>query len=97
MQGGDRAEFDERGFGSELFGIRAYRRGPWKVLKLPPPYGTGQWQLYDLSADPGETVNLANKHPDRLKELVNRWQTYAKTNGVVEPDKPPFYARPPNK
>jgi arylsulfatase len=46
-----------------LFGIRAYRLGDWKILQLPPPYGTGQWQLYDLSKDPGETNDLASRPP----------------------------------
>ena len=98
MQGGDRAAFDERGFGGELFGIRSFRRGPWKILKLLPPYGTGKWQLYDLSLDPGETTDLARKQPDRLKELTARWQTYASVNGVVPPDKPAtFYTKAPRK
>lgn len=97
MQGGDRAPFDERGFGGELFGIRSYRQGQWKVLKLPPPYGTGKWQLYDLSLDPGETTDLADRQPDQLKTLTDRWRTYATVNGVVPPEKPILYAKPPRK
>lgn len=98
MQGGDRAAFDERGFGGELFGIRSFRRGPWKILKLLPPYGTGKWQLYDLSLDPGETTDLAREQPDRLKELSARWQNYASVNGVVPPDNPAtFYTKSPRK
>jgi arylsulfatase len=98
MQGGDPTAFDERGFGGELFGIRYFRQGPWKVLQLPPPYGTGKWQLYDLSLDPGETTDLARKQPDRLKELTALWQTYASVNGVVPPDNPAtFYTKPPRK
>jgi arylsulfatase len=93
--GADGTAFEQRGFGSELFGIRAYRLGKWKILKLPPPYGTGKWQLYNLSTDPGETTDLADKHPKRLMDLAKSWQTYAKENGVVEPDKPTLYARPP--
>jgi arylsulfatase len=97
MQGGDRAAFDERGFGGELFGIRSYRQGRWKILNLPPPYGTGKWQLYDLSLDPGETADLADRQPDRLSKLTARWRTYASVNGVVPPDKLILYARPPRK
>lgn len=97
MQGGDSSAFDQRGFGGELFGIRGYRRGKWKILKLPNPYGTGRWQLYDLVTDPGESTDLADQYPDRLKGLVADWQKYAKQNGVVEPDKPGFYAKPPKQ
>ena len=85
------------GFGGELFGIRAYRRGRWKILKLPPPYGTDKWQLYDLDSDPGETTDLSVKYPNQLKDLIVCWQTYATNNGVVEPDRPVAYARPPTK
>ena len=95
IQGVNDTFFSQRGFGSELFGIRAYRLGNWKILKLPPPYGTGNWQLYNLSTDPGETTDLASKHPGRLKELAKSWQAYAKENGVVEPDKLTLYAKPP--
>ncbi len=95
VQGGERDAFDQRGIGSELFGIRAYRLGKWKILKLPVPYGTGKWQLYDLSSDPGETSDLADNHPGRVKELSEKWNQYASENGVVEPDKPVAYAKPP--
>jgi arylsulfatase A-like enzyme len=97
IQDGDRAAFDQRGFGGELFGIRSYRCGKWKILKLPPPYGADKWQLYDLSLDPGETTDLAAEHPGRLKEFSVRWKNYATKNGVVEPDKPVAYAKPPTK
>ncbi|MGI9474050.1 MAG: arylsulfatase, partial [Rubripirellula sp.] len=96
MQNGAHDAFDQRGFGGELFGIRSYRRGNWKILKLPSPYGTGDWQLYDLSSDPGETSDLANSFPDRVKELSEKWNQYASKNGVVEPDKPVVYAKPPS-
>ena len=96
LLGGEGDAFEQRGVGSELFGIRAYRLGNWKILQLPPPYGTGQWQLYDLSDDPGEINDLAAKYPERLEELARRWEAYAEANGVVEPDTPTLYARPPH-
>ena len=50
---------DVTGTGWELFGRRAIRQGDWKALHLPEPYGPGDWQLYDLSTDPGEINDLA--------------------------------------
>ena len=38
-------------------------RGPFKYVDLPLP------ELYDLSADPGETRNLAPVQPQRLEEM----------------------------
>ncbi len=43
---------------------RAYRLGKWKMV--------GNRELYDLASDIGEKVNLAKKHPEKLKELVRK-------------------------
>ena len=69
--------------GWELFGRRAIRQGDWKALHLPEPYGTGTWQLYDLSADPGEIEDLAAARPDKLSELLALWDRYVEETGVV--------------
>ena len=76
--------------GWELFGNRAIRQGNWKLLWLCEPYGTGQWQLYDLEADPGETKDLAAEHPDIRDQLVAHWDDYVKTNHVILPDVSPI-------
>jgi arylsulfatase len=68
--------------GWELFGRCAIRRGDWKALLLPPPDGPGHWQLYDLSADPGETDDLAAAQPKRLAALIEDWQRYVEETGV---------------
>lgn len=77
------------GLGSELFDKLSYRRGNWKALHIHEPYGSGSWQLYDLSRDPGETNDLAAQHPEILAELVAAWEQYAVENGVVLGDQPP--------
>ena len=46
--------------GWELFAKRAIRQGDWKIKLEPKPYGTGQWQLYNLATDASEQLNLAN-------------------------------------
>ena len=71
------------GTGWELFGRRAIRQGDWKALHLPAPYGPGAWQLYDLSADPGEIDDLAASRPDKLAELLGLWDQYVEENGVI--------------
>jgi arylsulfatase len=34
----------------------------------------GNWELYDLSKDRGETVDLAATHPDKVRALTAAWQ-----------------------
>ncbi len=43
----------------------------------PPEQQTGRWELYDIPADPGETNNLADEHPEivnRMSEEFDRWR-----------------------
>ncbi|KAF3481703.1 arylsulfatase [Arthroderma uncinatum] len=69
--------------GWELFGRQAVRKGDWKALHIPKPYGPGKWQLYKLSEDPGETNDLGALFPEKLAELVVEWTKYEKEVGVV--------------
>lgn len=63
---------------------RAVRQGDWKLVSLPgdsPDY-KGEWELYNLAKDPTETNNLAEEHPDKLKEISKLWNTWAESNKV---------------
>ena len=54
----------------------AIRLGNWKLVKvalLP-----GKTDLFDLSADPGEKNNVAEQHPDIVRNLESRLLAYAK-------------------
>ncbi len=66
----------------EIYGARAVYRDHWKSLWLGPPLGKGEWQLFDLATDPGETLNLANDVPDVVLELESAWETFAEENDV---------------
>jgi arylsulfatase len=83
-----------RELGWSAYGMDAYRQGNWKALRLPEPFGNGDWQLYDLASDPGEITDLAAKYPERVDELAKAWAAYATLNGVIQPDAPAFYAKP---
>ena len=87
--------FSERAQGFELYGMRAFRKENWKALKLPPPYGSGAWELYNLEKDPAETENVAAENDLKLKNFAASWENYARENGVVEPDGPVSYAKKP--
>ena len=72
------------GMGYELFEMKAYIKGNWKILRQPIPFGTGQWQLFDLGKDPGETTDLAAANPEVTAQLVKAWNEYATTNEVYD-------------
>jgi arylsulfatase len=70
--------------GYELFGMKAFFDGDWKILWMPPPFGIGDWQLYNLREDPGELVDLSDQHPERLVKMIAQWEQYKKENGVLD-------------
>ena len=70
--------------GYELFGLKAFFDGDWKILKMPPPFASGEWELYNLAEDPAETNNLSSKHPDRVAAMAKSWEAYKEDNGVLD-------------
>lgn len=82
----------------ERQGNEAIRLGDWKLVR---PYNegkasgdpdgigerTGQWELYHLAVDPGETHNLAQAHPERVAELKSAWEAWASEAGVIPREK----------
>jgi len=62
--------------GYELFGMKAYFDGDGKILWMPPPFGAGDWQLYKLSEDPGELIDLSDQQPARLVKMIAQWEQY---------------------
>lgn len=49
---------------------RAIRAGYWKLVSKGKD---GPWELYDIKTDRCESVNLADKHPEKVKELSEKW------------------------
>jgi arylsulfatase len=76
--------------GWELFGNRAIRQGDWKISWHYEPYGTWDWQLFNLAEDPGEQYDLSAKFPEKRKELVTLWDEYVAMNGVIIGDRSLF-------
>jgi arylsulfatase len=74
----------------ELFGNRAVRQGQWKLRWLFKPFGKGDWELFDLAADPTERDDLAARHPEKLKAMIALWDDYVKRNNVVLPSRGPY-------
>lgn len=70
--------------GAELFGGKALRQGDWKLIDR----GDGQWRLFNLASDPGETNDLASANPERVTALRRAWDDYAQQVNVILPDPP---------
>jgi arylsulfatase len=70
--------------GYELFGLRAFFDGNWKILWMPPPFASGQWELYNLAEDPAESNDLSSRYPEKVAEMVNSWEQYKEDNRVLD-------------
>ena len=87
-QGGDAPYAQDEVIAYEVYGRRGAQRGDWKVLLQEAPYGTGEWQLYNLAQDPGEQEDLSAEHPELRQSLIEAWQSYAHSVGVIAPETP---------
>lgn len=79
--------------GWELYGSRALIKGEWKAVRIFPPAGSGEWQLFNLKTDPTENFDLATDYPSVMAELIDDWDTYAAANGVAVFEKDIGYGR----
>lgn len=78
------ARSPETAVGFEVSGNAALFKGSYKLVRNLKPYGDGQWRMFDIAADPGETRDLASAQPDKFAELMADYRSYAKRNGVLE-------------
>ena len=85
LAGSDEKNYiDSDSVGLEVTGNSALFKGNFKIVRNRPPNGSNQWELFNLSEDPGETVNLATSMPNKLLELIEEYEAYAEKNGVIE-------------
>ena len=85
---------DKDWIGEELFGNRMVRQGDWKLCNiLKTAGGTGEWELFNIKNDPGETKDLSKQEPEKTKALLALWDQYATENGVILTDDGPFKAK----
>jgi len=61
-------------------GNRAVRDGKWKLVAKG---AAGKWELYDMEADRSELHDLAEKHPDRVQAMAERWETFARKAHMI--------------
>ena len=61
-------------------GNRAVRSGQWKLVAKSP---AGRWELYDMEKDRTEMNNLAEKEPLLVRQLIAKWEAYARRANVL--------------
>jgi arylsulfatase/uncharacterized sulfatase len=87
--GGATVRDDAASFGIEVSGHSALYRGDYKLVRTPAPLGDGQWRLYDIAQDPGETTDLTQQMPELAAAMIAEYGSYAERTGVL--DLPPGY------
>ncbi|MEN9930169.1 MAG: hypothetical protein RL604_416 [Pseudomonadota bacterium] len=68
----------------ELGGRKAVRKGDWKLVYSNAPWGSGAWELYNLSDDRSEQHDLSQKYPQKVDELLNAYKDYVKKHQIVD-------------
>jgi arylsulfatase A-like enzyme len=77
----------------EQFGNRAMYKDGWKAVSLHGnrmpwivagtfPFDKDTWELYHVDEDFSESVNVADKNPEKLAELTKRWDELAEAGNV---------------
>ncbi len=75
-----------------MLGTRGMLEDGWKAVAVHAPLtGKGQfdkdpWQLYNVDADRSESTDLAQKHPEKVKALIESWFDEAEKNLVLPLD-----------
>ena len=82
-------------------GHRGYRRQGWEAVTRHAPrtsFSEEHWELFDMAADPSQTRDLAETHPELLAELREAWDAGAWANQIFPLDEGTgyrFLLRPP--
>ena len=68
----------------EVSGNSALYKGDYKITRSMPPVGDGRWRLFNMSTDPGETMDVSLDNESVFKELLRDYDRYATEMGVLE-------------
>jgi arylsulfatase A-like enzyme len=87
LAGDDEAIHDENYIVTQFAAGRAYlRQGRWKIANVDGPFRESDFELFDLQADPGESMNLADAEPEKHAELIALWRVERKKLGIILPE-----------
>ena len=86
----DSPRTDDDYMGWELFGNRAIRQDDWKLRWQWRPFGTGEWELFNLAIDSGERIDRASDSPEKFDAMYKLWEEYVAANNVIVPSRSVF-------
>ncbi len=73
----------------EMLGHRAIYQNGWKAIawhERGTDWEKDKWELYKVDEDFNETNDLAAKHPEKLREMIERWWAEAGKYNVLPLD-----------
>ncbi|MGB1917258.1 MAG: sulfatase-like hydrolase/transferase, partial [Luminiphilus sp.] len=70
--------------GYELAGNAALFQGDYKIVVNRKPLGDGEWRLFNIKKDPGETRDLVQEEPARLQQMLSAYERYQRENKVLD-------------
>ncbi|MEK9821763.1 MAG: arylsulfatase [Gammaproteobacteria bacterium] len=73
---------DEDSVGYELTGHGVLFQGDYKLARNLAPLGDGEWRLFDIVSDPGETRDLKDKMPARFQQMLSAYENFERQNRV---------------
>lgn len=68
----------------EVSGNSALYKGDYKITRSMPPVGDGQWRLYNMSSDPGETRDIRDEESIVFEDLQSEYEAFAAEAGVLD-------------
>jgi arylsulfatase len=76
---------DNYAFGLEHSGNTMFIKGEWKINNSSIPYDESQFELYRLSTDLAEKVDLRQDYPEKFEELFLDWNGFIRDKKVQLP------------
>lgn len=78
----------DEALGWEYNDLKAIRMGDHKATWTSKPFGPEEWQVFDLSVDPGESNDISSQEPALKERLIDAWANFAESVGVVPLEAP---------
>ena len=73
---------EDDAIGYELTGHGVLFQGDYKLAKNLAPLGDGQWRLFNIVKDPGETKDLKSEMPKRFERMISAYEQFTIANRV---------------